>query len=51
VRVGGRLILDAPISGASLVAALPADLPLGFHRVQVDVSALYRRSFYFEVTV
>ncbi len=38
------------IVGDSFTATIPAGLPLGFHRIRVDVSHLFRRTFHFEVT-
>jgi hypothetical protein len=51
VNLQRRRILDGThISGDSFEAVLPADLALGFHELRVDVSHLFRRTFFFEVT-
>jgi hypothetical protein len=45
-----RIVDGAPIAGDQFEAALPADLVPGFYEIRVDVSHLYRRTFFFEVT-
>lgn len=51
VRVTGRSILETPeLTQDSFTATLPPDLPPGFHEIRVDVSHLFRRIFFFEVT-
>lgn len=51
VTIMRRLILDGvDITGNSFQVTLPTDLPPGFHEVRVDVSHLYRKTFFFEVT-
>ncbi|MBA3894062.1 MAG: DUF4255 domain-containing protein [Gemmatimonadales bacterium] len=45
-----RILEGADISGDSFQVELPADLALGFHELRVDVSHLFRRTFFFEVT-
>lgn len=49
-RVFGRTILDGhDIVGDSFSATIPADLPVGFHEIRVDISRLHRKTFFFEV--
>ncbi|MGD9100096.1 MAG: Pvc16 family protein [Anaerolineae bacterium] len=51
VTVMGRQVLEAQdITGDSFEVTLPADLPPGFHEIRVDISHLFRRLFFFEVT-
>ena len=51
VRVMGRQIVDAQeLTEDTFVVTLPDDLPPGFHEIQVDISHLFRRTFFFEVT-
>jgi len=51
VTIMGRMIADGKnIGGDAFQATLPNDLPTGFHEVRVDISHLFRRTFYFEVT-
>jgi len=46
-----RLILDgSDITGDSFAMTVPADLSLGFYEIRVDISQLFRRTFFFEVT-
>ena len=50
VTVMGRLIVNGQeLTGDVLTVTMPGDLPPGFHTVQVDISHLYRRTFFFEV--
>jgi hypothetical protein len=50
VRVMGRQILEASdLADDMFEATLPDDLPPGFHEIQVDISHLCRRTFFFEV--
>lgn len=52
VTVMGRQILDGQALNADMITAtLPSDLPPGFHQLQVDVSHLFRKTFFFEITV
>jgi hypothetical protein len=52
VTVMRRLIIDGmDLMEDSFDVALPVDLPPGFHEIRVDVSHLYRRTFFFEVKV
>jgi len=51
VTIMRKLILD----GEELIedlftVTIPGDLPAGFHEIRVDISHLYRRTFFFEVT-
>lgn len=46
-----HIVADLPISGNTFQATLPGDLAPGFYQLQVDVSHLHRRTFFFEVTV
>jgi len=51
VMVAGQRIADAlEITDDSFQVTLPADLPQGFHNIRVDISHLFRRTFFFEVT-
>jgi hypothetical protein len=51
VTVMGRRIAEAlELTGDSFEATLPNDLPPGFHRIRVDISHIFRRLFFFEVT-
>lgn len=45
-----RIVDGAPITGDQFQATLPGDLVLGLYEIRVDVSRLYRRTFFFEVT-
>jgi hypothetical protein len=44
------LVDGAEIDGESFTATLPAGLAPGFHSLTVDVSHLFRRTFFVEVT-
>lgn len=51
VTLMGQQILEAPDLGEdAFEVTLPADLPPGFHEIRVDISHLFRRTFFFEVT-
>lgn len=51
VRVIGRTILDAQeLAGNQFQVNLPNDLPPGFHEIRIDISHLFRKTFFFEVT-
>lgn len=51
VTVTGQRIADAQeIINDSFQVTLPGDLPRGFHNIRVDISHLFRRTFFFEVT-
>lgn len=51
VRVMRRTILDAQeLSQDQFTVTLPTDLPPGFHKLRVDISHLFRKTFFFEVT-
>lgn len=46
-----RLIIDGTdIIGDSFEMTVPADLSPGFYEIRVDISQLFRRTFFFEVT-
>ncbi len=45
-----RLVNGAAIAGDDFQVALPGDLDPGFYELRVDVSHLFRRAFFFEVT-
>ncbi len=58
VTMMGRQILDREeLTGDSFSITIPAELtpgqetPPGFHEIRVDISHLYRRTFFFEITV
>jgi hypothetical protein len=51
VRVTGIAVLDDfALTGDSFTATIPASLDPGFHQVRIDISGLFRRVFFFEVT-
>lgn len=51
VYVSGRKIMDGyDLSADRFKIILPADLLPGFHEIRVDISHLYRRTFFYEVT-
>jgi hypothetical protein len=51
VMVMGRKLLDAQeLTQDQFTVTLPADLPLGFHEIRVDISHLFRKTFFFEMT-
>lgn len=50
-RVMGRAILNAQeLTENQFPVKLPNDLPPGFHELRVDISHLFRKTFFFEVT-
>lgn len=50
VRVMGRAILNAQeLTGNRFQVNLPNDLPPGFNELRVDISHLFRKTFFFEV--
>lgn len=52
VTMTGRLLLDGvSLTGNMFQMTVPNDMPAGFHEIQVDISHLFRRVFFFEVTV
>jgi len=51
VTIMRRQILEAQdLTADTFVVTLPSDLPPGFHEIRVDISHLFRRVFFFEVT-
>jgi hypothetical protein len=51
VQVTGHAVLKgADLTADSFTATMPATLDPGFHEVRVDISRLFRRVFFFEVT-
>jgi hypothetical protein len=50
VTIMGRLLTPPEITGDTFQVPLPADLPLGFHEMQIDIAHLHRRVVFFEVT-
>lgn len=51
VRILQRTILDAQeLTQDQFAVMIPNDLPPGFHEIQVDISNLFRKTFFFEVT-
>ena len=51
IRVMGQQLLNAqPITGDTVPLTIPNDLPQGFHEMRIDISHLFRRVFFFEVT-
>jgi hypothetical protein len=51
VKMSGRFIDGQELTSDSFQAIVPNDMPPGFHELQVDISHLFRRIFFFEVTV
>jgi hypothetical protein len=50
IRVMERLLVDGQeLTEDVLTVTMPGDVPPGFHAIQVDISHLYRRTFFFEV--
>jgi hypothetical protein len=51
VRIMDRIILDGQaLTGDSFTVAIPTDLSQGFYEIRVDISHLFRKTFFFEVT-
>lgn len=51
VKILRRTVLnDQELTEDQFTLTLPNDLPLGFHEIRVDISNLFRRTFFFEVT-
>ncbi len=51
VTIMRRSVLNAfEITGDSFDVTLPGDLDPGFHEIRVDISHLFRKTFFFEVT-
>ncbi len=51
VTVMGRRILEGvELTGDVFTVTIPNDLPQGFHEIRVDISHLFRKTFFFEVT-
>jgi len=51
VTVSRRPILDGKkLEEDEFTAKLPSDLPPGFYEVRVDISHLFRKTFFFEIT-
>lgn len=51
VTIMGRRILDGvELTGDVFTVTIPNDLPQGFHEIRVDISNLFRKIFFFEVT-
>jgi hypothetical protein len=51
VSIMGRAITDGiDCASESFEATIPADLPPGFHEVRIDISSIFRRLFFYEVT-
>ena len=52
VTMTGRQIDDGKaLTGDSFTVTVPNDLPPGFHEIRVDISVLFRKTFFFEVIV
>jgi hypothetical protein len=52
VRILRRTILNAQeLTQDQFTITIPNNLPPGFHEIRVDVSNLFRRTFFFEVTI
>lgn len=51
VRILRRTILNAQeLTQDQFTMTIPDDLPPGFHEIRVDISNLFRKTFFFEVT-
>jgi hypothetical protein len=51
VQIAGDAVVDAgDLNYDSFEVTLPADLAPGFNQIRVDISHLFRRTFFFEVT-
>jgi hypothetical protein len=51
VMIMGRHLLDAQeLTQDQFTVTLPANLPPGFHEIRVDISHLFRKTFFFEIT-
>lgn len=51
VTVMGRRILEGvELTEDVFTVTIPDDLPQGFHEIRVDISHLFRKTFFFEVT-
>ena len=44
-----RVVKDRDLDKDILRFNLPDDLPTGFHEIRVDISSLFRKTFFFEV--
>ncbi len=44
-----QIVEGKDIAGDSFQATIPDKLPKGFHEIQIDISHLFRRTFFFEV--
>ncbi len=50
-QISGRIVADGTtLTGDAFPLTVPADLPVGFHEVRVDVGHLCRKTFLIEVT-
>jgi hypothetical protein len=47
---GAQVLNGQALTGDSFTMVVPADKPQGFHEIKVDISHLFRRTFFFEVT-
>lgn len=45
-----RALIPQDLTSDTFQVTLPGDLPPGFHNIQVDISHLFRKTFFFEVT-
>ncbi len=51
VTLSGRKLADGlALSADEFTVTVPADLPVGFHQLRVDISQLFARTFFFEKT-
>jgi hypothetical protein len=46
-----RIVSARELGDDSFTVEMPPDLPIGFHELRVDISHLYRRTFFFEMTI
>lgn len=51
VTIGGESLPQGlALTDNTFTATIPTDLPAGFYQMQVDISGLFRKTFFFEVT-
>lgn len=47
---GAQVLNGQALTRDTFTMTVPADLPQGFHEIKVDISHLFKRTFFFEVT-
>jgi hypothetical protein len=51
VTLSGRTLADGlALTADEFSVSVPADLPVGFHQLRVDISRIFARTFFFEIT-